>query len=69
MIKPLSTTTLTLDVVTSQGSFNDVTVTVDGADTNGGTSYTITLNFKQREVTTTASVTDWTQKTGSGDVM
>lgn len=69
MIKPLSTTNITLDIVTSQGEFKNVPVTVEAADTKGGTSYTITLTFKQKEVATTASVTDWTQKTGSGEVM
>lgn len=69
MIEPLSSTTLKLDVVTSQGTFNDINVTVDEANTNGGNSYTITLSFKQKEVTTTATVTPWNEKTGSGDVM
>lgn len=69
MIKPLSSTEIKLDIVTSQGEFKDVPVTVEAADSNGGTSYTITLTFKQKEVATTASVTDWTQKTGSGEVM
>lgn len=69
MIKPLSSTDIKLDIVTSQGEFKDVPVTVEAVDTDGGTSYTITLTFKQKEVATTASVTDWTQKTGSGEVM
>lgn len=68
MIKPTGAA-LSLDIVTNNGSFQDVPVTLSAADTNGGTSYTITLTFKQKEIITTATVTDWTQGTGTGEVI
>lgn len=69
MIKPLESTELSLDIVTSQGTFNNIKATVTAIDANGGTSYTITLTFKQKDITTTAAVTDWTTATGAGDVI
>lgn len=69
MVKPISSTTLKLDIVTSAGTFSDVSTTLSKIDTNGGTSYTITLTFKQKEITTTASVTAWESETGTGDVI
>lgn len=69
MIKPITeTNAITLDIVTSQGTFSGIAVNLDDTDTDGGTSYNIDLTFKKKDVSTTASVTDWTSGTGSGDV-
>lgn len=68
MVEPFSDTKITLDVVTSQGTFEGIPVTLSAADENGGTSYEVTLTFKQKEISTTASVKDWTPGTGTGDV-
>lgn len=68
MVEPFTDTKITLDVVTSQGTFKGIPVTLSAADTNGGTSYEVTLTFKQKEINTTASVKDWTSETGTGDV-
>lgn len=69
MVKPILSTTLILDIETSAGTFPGVSTTLSKIDTNGGTSYTITLTFKQKEITTTASVTPWASETGAGDVI
>ena len=69
MIRPISTKQITLDIVTDQGSFNDIPVTLNAEDTNGGTSYNIELTFKKKAVDVTATVTDWTPGTGTGDVI
>lgn len=69
MIKPISTKKITLDIVTTQGTFTDIPVTLSTEDTNGGTSYNIELTFKKKAVDVTATVTDWTPGTGSGDVI
>lgn len=69
MVKPISSTTLILEIETSTGTFSDVSTTLSKIDANGGTSYTITLTFKQKEITTTASVTPWESGTGTGDVI
>lgn len=70
MIKPISSTTqITLDIVTNQGTFQDIPVTLSAVDTNGGTSYKIDLTFKKKEINVTATVTDWTPETGTGEVV
>lgn len=68
MIKPIGGTTFSINVVTDQGTFNNVTVTLAQADTDGGISYNVTLTFKQKEITAQGTVTAWTEKTGTGTV-
>lgn len=69
MINPLNATALTLDIVTSSGTFTDVPVILETSDNGtGGTSYGIALTFKQKEIAVTATVEAWTSKTGSGTV-
>lgn len=69
MIKPISTKQITLDIVTSQGTFTNIPVTLSTEDTHGGTSYDIELTFKKKAIDVTATVTDWTQANGTGEVI
>ena len=58
--------TLTLDIVTSATSHENVVATIDGdTDFQAGKAYTITLTFEQEAVNLTATVTEWTAGTGS----
>lgn len=68
MIKPIGETTFKIDVVTSAGTFTDVPVTLTETDTNGGKSYTITLTFKQKEISAQGTVKAWSSSTGTGTV-
>lgn len=68
MIRPMSGNTLALEVETSTATF-DVTATIDGdADFVAGKAYTITLTFMQSDIELSATVTPWTEGTGSGQV-
>lgn len=68
MIKPFSSTTFNITVVTSAGTFSNVPVTLSETDANGGKSYTITLTFKQKEISATGTVTAWKAKDGAATV-
>lgn len=68
MVAPIAAANLTLDIVTSAGTFDGVKVTTTGDDFIAGTSYTITLTFQKKKIDTTASVADWVDGTGSGTV-
>lgn len=68
MVAPIAAANLTLDIVTSAGTFGGVKVTTTGDDFIAGTSYTITLTFQKKKIDTTASVADWVDSTGSGTV-
>lgn len=68
MVAPIAAADLTLDIVTSAGTFDGVKVTTTGDDFMAGTSYTITLTFQKKKINTTASVADWVDGTGSGTV-
>lgn len=69
MINPLNTSSLTMDIVTNNGTFTNVPVTLTTSDNGqGGTSYGIVLTFKQKEISVTATVVDWTSSTGAGTV-
>lgn len=66
MIKPMTGNTLTLDIVTSATTHENVVATIDGdTDFQAGKAYTITLTFEQEAVNLTATVTEWTAGTGS----
>lgn len=68
MVAPIAAANLTLDIVTSAGTFDGVKVTTTGDNFIAGTSYTITLTFQKKKIDTTASVADWVDGTGSGTV-
>lgn len=68
MVAPIAAANLTLDIVTSAGTFDGVKVTTTGGDFMAGTSYTITLTFQKKKIDTTASVAEWVVGTGSGTV-
>ena len=74
MIRPMTGNTLTLDVKTvSEGvehTFPNVTATIDNdASFVEGKAYTITLTFKQEGVALTATVSEWTEGTGSSEII
>lgn len=66
MVKPFTGKTFTMEIVTSEKTYPNVTVTLDDA-IGAGVAYTVTLTFKEK-ISATASVTDWTTGTGSGTV-
>lgn len=71
MIKPFTGKTFNIDVKTSKNTFNNVQVTIEDSNDNmqAGTAYEVTLTVKQAEIQLTATVTDWVQGTGSGEIM
>lgn len=73
MIKPIKSQTFKIDVVTTDGTtpstFNDIIVTIDDdVELLAGKAYTITLSFGSAGINASASVTPWTEGTGSGTI-
>lgn len=68
MVKPFAENALKLNITTiNGGSYPDVAVTL--AAMTIGTAYTITLDFKAKEVKATAAVTEWVENsTGTGTI-
>lgn len=67
MISPMAD--LKLTVVTSVGTFDDVSVNIDSdASLMAGKAYTIALTFQQKAIAGKATVSDWEEGTGSGTV-
>lgn len=68
MVKPFEENALKLNITTTNGgSYSDVAVTLAAMTT--GTAYTITLDFKAKEVKATAAVTEWVENsTGTGTI-
>ena len=66
MGKPFTGKTFTMEIVTSEKTYPNVTVTLDDA-IGAGVAYTVTLTFKEK-ISATASVSEWTDGTGSGTV-
>lgn len=67
MVAPIATADLSLDIVTSDGTFAGVKVTTIGNNFKAGTSYTITLTFKKK-IEASASVEEWETGEGEGTV-
>lgn len=69
MIKPITGSTITLDVVSSIGTHQDIVATIDD-DLNfqEGKAYTITISFTQRSIVLSSSVAEWTLGTGSANI-
>lgn len=67
MVAPIATADLSLDIVTSDGTFAGVKVTTIGNNFKAGTSYTITLTFKKK-IEALASVEEWETGEGEGTV-
>ena len=69
MIRPMAGNQLHLEVATSTNDLFEVVATIDD-DPNfvAGKAYTITLTFVQSDVLLSATVTPWTEATGSGQV-
>lgn len=66
MVKPFEGKTFKMDIVAGGKTYSGVTVTLDDV-IGAGVAYTVTLTFKEK-ISATASVTDWTTGTGSGEV-
>lgn len=69
MVEPIAGNILRLDVATSGAVFEDVTATINDADFQAGTAYTITLTFLQGGISLSASITPWKEEEGSGIIM
>lgn len=71
LLRPFAGNTLTVDIVTSEGTYPGVVATIDGdADFIPGKAYTITLTYTSndsRPFGVTVSVTPW-QDTEGGDI-
>lgn len=68
MIKPITGTTFTVDVVTDKATYTDQTVTVDGENIAAGMAYDVLLTFTQSDIALTATVAGWTDKQGSAEI-
>lgn len=69
MIAPVSGKNVVLDITTSAASYPGVTATIDGDDNFlAGKAYTITLTFSQSALELQASLAEWAEGTGSGNV-
>lgn len=69
MMVPCRAESLTLDIETSAGKFENIKITPkNGSDFVAGTSYTITLTFNGKSVGATSAVGKWTDDEGSGTV-
>ncbi len=65
MVCPLETTALTLDVETSEVTYTNIPITIEGGSVEAGTAYTITLTLQNKQIAGNATVTDW-KDTGKG---
>ena len=68
MIKPITGNTFSIDVVTSNATYTDKTVTVTGENVAAGTAYDVTLTFTQNKIELTATVTAWENATGAAEI-
>lgn len=67
MIVPPSGNTVSLKVTTSVAEFDNVVATIsEDASFQSGKSYTITLTFGQKNILLSATVSEWTEGSGSG---
>ncbi len=70
MLAPGSTS-FSITVVTSSGTYENITISIDGAKTfDAGSQYDILLTFSSKQMSGTAEMTDWTSSadTGKGSV-
>lgn len=68
MVKPITGTTFTVDVVTNKATYTDQTVTVGGSNIEAGTAYDVTLTFNQSSIDLKANVTAWRSQTGAANI-
>ena len=66
MIKPISSKTFTIDVVTNNATYSNQTVTVNTNSIEAGTAYEVTLTFGQEGLSLQGNITPWVSKTGTG---
>lgn len=68
MIKPITGKTFSIDVVTSNATYSNQTVTVTSENIEAGTAYEVTLTFSQGGIKLKATVAPWKSETGSADI-
>lgn len=69
MIKPITNKKFKVTVETDKAIFRDMEVTVNTDNIQAGTAYTILLTFKQEEIVLTATVAQWTNQDGNGEII
>lgn len=66
MLAPGSTS-YSITVVTSSGTYNDITISIGNSKTfDAGSQYDILLTFSPKQMSGTAEMTDWTSSSESG---
>lgn len=69
MIKPITGRKFKVTVETDKATFTDMEVTVNTENVQAGMAYTILLTFKQEEIVLTATVAQWTNQEGNGEII